>query len=101
MPGLDKPSQRAMLEAIKRIFETGHFVPKNHLREREDQRDIPHSVLLQVFASARIVNGPDWDSDYENWKVVIEGDVIDGDDPVRIVLGVDLPGETLFVVSCY
>lgn len=87
-----KPSAGAILEKIKELFEHGSFVPRNHCRQRLDQREIPHSALLYAFETARVVRGPD----FGNWRVTIEGDTLD-DDPVRVGLAVDLRDE---ICSC-
>lgn len=76
-------------------------MPASHIRSQQESRNIPHSALLAVFETARVIEDPYWDKDYNDWHVVIEGDALDEDGPVRVVLGVDLENEFLFLVTCY
>lgn len=94
------PSRAAMLAAIKRLWESGSFVPRSHFRKRLDQRDIPHSWLPRIFETAEIVDGPTWNEEHANWWVRIRGMTID-DDPVTLVLGVDLADDVLYLVTAY
>lgn len=48
-----------------------------------------------------MIEDPYWDEDHDNWHVVIEGDTLDDDEPVRIVLGVDLERELIYLITCY
>lgn len=102
MAGGNKPPNRqAILRQIKRMFDDGRVITRRHQKRREEERGIFHSSLPEVFDTARIVEDPYWDDDYDNWHVVIEGDTLDDDDPVRVVLGVDLEREFIFLVSSF
>lgn len=96
----EKPGTGAILSAIKRLYEHGWFIPKNHFEQRLEEREIPHSVLPSVFETAQVVRGPDWDEEFGNWKVTIEGMTPD-EERVRLGLAVDIEEDTLLLLTAY
>jgi hypothetical protein len=95
------PSRQAILQQIKRLFNEGRLIPRDHLKRRQGSRNVSHAALLHVFETATAIEDPYWDDDYDNWHVVIRGDVLDEDEPVRIALGVDLENEFLYLITCF
>ncbi|MCP5056240.1 MAG: hypothetical protein GY937_05870 [bacterium] len=96
----EKPGTGAILQAIKRLYETGAFIPRDHFHERIDERSVPHSVFPSVFESAEVVRGPDWDFEFGNWKVTIEGATPD-EESVRLGLAVDIEEDRLFLLTVF
>ena len=97
---LTKPDKRAILATIKRLYEQGFFVPREHFRRRTDRREVSHAVLPWVIEHCQIVRGPDWDAASENWRATVRGPTPDGE-AVELGLAVDITEDVLFLITAY
>ena len=95
-----KPDKGAILARIKRLYDQGFFVPRNHFRQRTDRRGVSHAELPWVIERCQVVRGPDWDATSENWKVTVRGPTPDGE-TVELGLAVDLEDDVLFLITVY
>jgi len=94
------PSRDAMLQAIRRIWEEGTLITGQHFGERQDGRGFSHATLLRVLENGVVAADPVWNEQHGNWSVTIHGTSVDGE-TVTVVLGVDLEGSVLHLVTIY
>lgn len=94
------PGRAQLTEEIRRILETGFFSFTAHQGERSRERRIPHDSIVHAIGSGRIVEGPEWNDEFENWKVRVDGQTVDGED-LSIILAVDLVAEELTLITAF
>lgn len=55
---------------------------------------------MHAIGSGRIVEGPEWNDEFENWKVRVDGQTVDGEG-LSIILAVDLVAEELTLITAF
>ena len=95
-----QPDRGAILARIRRLYEQGFFVPRDHFRRRAERRDVSHAALSWIIEHCEIVRGPDWDDASGNWRVTLRGETPDGE-LVELGLAVDPEEDVLFLITAY
>jgi hypothetical protein len=95
-----KPDRGAILARIRRLYEQGFFVPRDHFRERAERREVSHAAIPWIIEHSQIVRGPDWDEASENWRVTVRGATPDSE-IVELGLAVDVEEDVLFLITAY
>lgn len=71
---------------INEIAKLGSIVPTDHLTDRMDERGYDFQDLEQVLVSGKVKTPAEYDEDYRQWKYKVEGNVIDGEKAIVVVV---------------
>lgn len=96
------PSGDALIACIRRLWREGGadvFLVR-HLHRRSKKREVSTLIISRVIDTGRLAGEPEWDKDWENWKVTLVGVTVDGEE-VGVGLAVDLIGERLWVITAF
>ena len=71
---------------IREIVKYGSITLSNHCKyERLKNRNYDIHDINLVLSKGKVLEPPEWDSEFNNWKYKIEGNSVEGDKTVVIV----------------
>ena len=88
-----RPSKlAALMPAVVAAIELGHYIYSNHALERQSQRKITRSEVLQALKGGYHEKAKDlYDDVYEAWNYAVRGKTLDRRE-LRIVVSFDVQG---------
>ena len=82
--------------------EGGRIAWKQHAYDRLEEREITATQVINVLKRGKVVEAPQWDVNYQNWKFGVQeisaGELL----TVRVALDVErLMGKVVLVITAY
>jgi hypothetical protein len=64
---------------IRGIVKFGYVTPLPHCRLRMKERGYDDTDLELILSTGRIIEPPEFNTEYNNWVCIVEGNVVEGD----------------------
>jgi hypothetical protein len=105
--GLEQGNEATKLSAdeakrkIALFLKTGRLRPTRHcLRDSMPSRNVTTQDVLHVLETGEIIRNPQWDKDHGEWKYIVEGVDLDGEDLRAVTVFFDA-NLTLIIVTVF
>lgn len=82
----DKLSSKETLDTIRDIAQLGNVILTGHVKRRMRERDYSIDDIVLILSKGEIIEPPEYDKEYNNWKWKVQGHAIEGDQAAVIVV---------------
>jgi len=79
------PTSEEALSKIKQNWISGSYIATKHAKEELIKANCDMNDVRQIIFNPKSVSQPNYDNTHKNWKVIISGTAIDGEELTIVV----------------
>ena len=90
-----------ILKRIRRLLHNGRFRDTDHGLDRKGHRGIRSYDVEYIIDFGMIVENPQWDDYFNDWKYKVEGTTTDGEPAYVIIKFDNMTGDAVLITASY